>query len=81
MLNEARGLDYFLLPSLFSDCLAPGGYDTLVTERDEWFIFNPKIGKGYIDALKKMQDAGVPLLPDIGLSPSSENLKNRSEEK
>jgi len=67
MLNEARGLDYFLLPSLFSDCLASSGSDTPICERDEWFNVNPKFGPGYIKRLKKLQEAGVELVPDFGM--------------
>ncbi len=65
MINEVRGLDYFLLPSLFSDCLAPGDIDALLRERDEWFSRNPKFGPAYVEGLKKMQQAGVDLLPSL----------------
>ena len=70
MISEARGLDYFLLPSLFSDCLAQSGFDALVRERDEWFTANVKYGRPYIEGLKRMQLKGVELLP---------NLENGSE--
>ena len=65
MIHEALGLDYFLLPELFRDCLAKGGYDTCVAERDQWFASSPKFGAGYIKRLKELQSAGVQLLPDI----------------
>ena len=67
MIHEARGLDYFLLPSLFSDCLAPGGYDSLIRERDDWFTANSKFGRSYVDHMRKMQQAGIELLPDLGI--------------
>ena len=67
MIHEASGLDYFLLPSLFSDCLAPGGYESLLRERDDWFTANPKFGRTYVDHMTKMQQSETDLLPNLGI--------------
>lgn len=64
MINEARGLDYFLLPSLFADCLDT---ESLLHERDEWFSAHPKYGPTYVAGLGTMQEAGVVLVPDFGM--------------
>lgn len=34
--SYAKGLDYYLLPDLFEDCLSPGAHDRIIAERDHY---------------------------------------------
>jgi hypothetical protein len=60
-----RGLDYFLLPAFLKDLLQPGGYETMLIERDEWFhsaMCFIRDGRNCLAALKKQQEMGFNLL-------------------
>jgi hypothetical protein len=54
---EVKGLDYYLLPDLFSDCLVDGGIEQLVKERDEWFGRDVRFGHKYLEEMRKKQGA------------------------
>jgi hypothetical protein len=60
-----RGLDYFLLPAFLEDLLQPGGYETMLVERDEWFhsaMCFVRDGRNCLAALQKQQEMGLDLL-------------------
>jgi hypothetical protein len=60
-----RGLDYFLLPAFLKDLLQPGGYETMLVERDEWFhsaMCFIRDGRNCLAALQKQQAMGLDLL-------------------
>lgn len=60
-----RGLDYFLLPAFLQDLLQPGGHETMLVERDEWFhsaMCFIRDGRNCLAALKKQQEMGSNLL-------------------
>jgi hypothetical protein len=60
-----RGLDYFLLPAFLKDLLQPGGYDTMLLERDAWFhsaMCLIRDGVNCLEALKEQQEMGLNLL-------------------
>lgn len=60
-----RGVDYFLLPAFLKDLLQPGGYDTMLVERDAWFQSGMcfiRDGINCLAALKKQQEMGLQLL-------------------
>jgi hypothetical protein len=60
-----RGLDFFLLPDFLKDLVQPGGYETMLTERDAWFHSNAcfiRDGVTCLLSLKKQQQLGMDLL-------------------
>ena len=60
-----RGLDYFLLPAFLKDLLQPGGYETMLVERDDWFhsaMCFVRDGVNCLAALRKQQEMGLNLL-------------------
>ena len=60
-----RGLDYFLLPAFLKGLLQPGGYETMLVERDEWFhsaMCFIRDGRNCLAALQKQQAMGLDLL-------------------
>ena len=61
---DVRGLDYYLLPEYLSDCVAEGAYDTMVTERDRYFV--ARWGQSYLDQLAMMRTAGT--ISDTGIA-------------
>lgn len=65
MYPQANGLDFFLLPELFMDCLPGEGHLALLSERDAWFAANPKYGPAYLDRMAMIKAAGVELVPDL----------------
>lgn len=63
MYPQADGLDFYLLPELFKDCLLEQGHLVLTSERDAWFSANSKYGPDYLDRMRTMQTAGMELVP------------------
>lgn len=61
--SYAKGLDYYLLPDLFEDCLSPGGYERIVVERDHYL--GQVYGKWYTEGLNKLRQQGFGVYPDI----------------
>ncbi|AFR94060.2 hypothetical protein CNAG_07550 [Cryptococcus neoformans var. grubii H99] len=61
--SYAKGLDYYLLPDLFDDCLSPGAYERIVVERDHYL--GQMYGKWYIEGLGKLRQQGFGVYPDI----------------
>jgi hypothetical protein len=60
-----RGLDYFLLPAFLKELLQPGGYETMLVERDEWFhsaMCFIQDGRNCLAALQKQKEMGLNLL-------------------
>ena len=60
-----HGLDYFLLPAFLKDLLPPGGYETMLVERDEWFhsaMCFIRDGRNCLAALRNQQEMGLNLL-------------------
>jgi len=60
-----RGLDYFLLPAFLKDLLQPGGHETMLVERDEWFhsaMCFIRDGRNCLAALRRQQEMGLNLL-------------------
>jgi hypothetical protein len=60
-----RGLDFFLLPAFLKELLQPGGYETMLVERDEWFhsaMCFIRDGRNCLAALQKQQAMGLNLL-------------------
>ncbi|TYJ54920.1 hypothetical protein B9479_004428 [Cryptococcus floricola] len=62
--SYARGLDYYLLPDLFSECIAPGAYERIVIERTHYL--GQKYGEWYVKGLDLMRETmGLGLVPDL----------------
>ncbi|WVQ76249.1 hypothetical protein IAR50_005914 [Cryptococcus sp. DSM 104548] len=62
--SYARGLDYYLLPDLFADCVAPGAYERIVVERTHYL--GQKYGEWYVKGLDKMREnMGLGLVPNL----------------
>lgn len=59
----AKGLDYYLLPDLFEDCLSPGAHDRIIAERDHYL--GQVYGKWYSEGLNKLRQQGFGVYPDV----------------
>lgn len=51
MVPDAKGMDFYLLPDLFEDCLGLDGYENVVRERDEWFASQARFGKAWLQRI------------------------------
>jgi len=65
MVPIAQGMDYYLLPDSFQDCLDDAGHSTLTKERDAWFAASPKYGQAYLDGIKRQSAAGIRVIPQF----------------
>lgn len=61
--SYAKGLDYYLLPDLFEDCLSPGVHDRIIAERDHYL--GQMYGKWYSEGLNKLRRQGFDVYPDV----------------
>ena len=60
MVPPAQGMDYYLLPDLFQDCLDETAHATLTRERDAWFAASPKYGKANLENLRFSARMAIP---------------------
>lgn len=63
LVPDARGIDAFLLPAFFQDCISEVAFHGMERERDEWF--RRTSGSEKLQQLKAMQSAGISLLPEL----------------
>ncbi|KAE8543178.1 hypothetical protein D1P53_000665 [Cryptococcus gattii VGV] len=61
--SSAKGLDYYLLPDLFEDCLSPGAHDRIIAERDHYL--GQVYAKWYSEGLNKLRQQGFGVYPDV----------------